>query len=224
MIQVNLLPAEMRKPEGTPMARFMIIIGDVVVISMAICAFLYLRSVQLPEAEKDRSEMESQVALAKRKSAKYDKLKQAKQSFERRKDTFQQIVGERVLWSKKLAQLSQIVGARPLWLNDLKVTSSRGRTGGIINKISTKLETARRDERIYADYRQALRANKEYWNDFLRLTESGQALTKGQFIREDGGRTRVYKEEEFFRYDLSQIMKEVGMPKPKKKPKLPGVK
>ena len=215
MIQVNLLPAEMRKPEGTPMARFMIIIGDVVVISFAVILFFWLNSVRLPAAEKKHQEVADKVRLAKVKADKYDKLEQAKRSFEQRKNTFEQLSGERVLWSKKLAQLSKIVGAQPAWLANLKVSSTKGVRGGTAHKITTMVWIAGRDERKATAFRKALRADKEYWKDFSRMTEPGLALSTMKFTRKDGDQTRVYKEEQFFTFNLEQLMKEVGLPEPK---------
>lgn len=214
MIQVNLLPAEMRKPEGTPMTRFLIIIGDVVVVSAAIGVFLWLRMVQLPAAEQRRADMANKVALAKKKSMKYDKLEKAKKSFEARKNTFEQLSGERVLWAKKLAQLSSIVAAQPAWLADLKVTGTKGPKGGAINKITTLVWVAGRDERKATAFRKSLRADASYWDDFQRMTDPGLQLGSMTFSRKEGGRTRSYKEDKFYTFTLEQYMKELGLPEP----------
>lgn len=215
MIRVNLLPAELLKPEGTPIQRFMIIIGGVVLVSASLCLFVWLHVVVLPKEEQNLSQIEQAVKDAKRKADRYDKLVEAKKAIETRKVAFEGLSGERVIWSKKLDQLSRILGLQKVWLETLAVSSTKGPQGGTVFRTSSDTRVSVTDEAKFVAYRKSLVSDDEYWNDFQMMNDPGLKTFEFKMNRKAGDRTITYKEQKGFQFTLVQTMKEIGAPEPK---------
>lgn len=128
MIKVNLLPIEKRKAEGTPLPRFMAIVGGVVgVVLLALaCAFFLLQSKTLDGNIKD---LDDQIANAKEKTLQVNKLEADVKAQRARGDAIAAIEKSRsVLWCERLDRVAKVLDkiARKVWLTQLKCTDNPG--------------------------------------------------------------------------------------------------
>lgn len=219
MIRVNLLPVEMRKSEGPPLGRLAIIVGDAVLISGALLLFCWFRLVELPKVRQQLTDLKDKVKTASLKSAEYDKLVVVKAVFEERKGAFEQLSSKRMIWSKKLAELSEVFGSQPVWIDDLAVDSKPGAQGGTVHIFKSKVWVAGTEEPRATRFRQSLRANEEYWKDFYFINDSGLQLSKKEFSRDINDKSVTFREKDHYTFSLVQTMHERGIPpKPVGKP------
>ncbi len=138
MIQINLLPEELRRVGSVP-PKTLALLGAASVLgfgSLCTLAFLFFNvradaanRVEIAQEQLDNLSPQAMYA---------DALEKEKADFERRSDTIQQIASSRILWTRKLDRLSAIVnqdlstGRHQAWLDQVDITSGRaGRAGSI---------------------------------------------------------------------------------------------
>lgn len=126
MIEINLLPPELRARTGTPRARFVAIVSGVVAVTLALGAFGWVH-IELGRVRDLRTAREDE-ALAQEQRKKHSLDLQAEiEMYERRRTAIQTINRSRILWSQKLDQLFDIVtrqaGDTPYlaWLDAVEV-------------------------------------------------------------------------------------------------------
>lgn len=127
MIEINLLPPEFRAKSGTPIARFVAIVGGVVVVAAALGIFAWTHLIELARVRDLRATREEEADGQDRRK-KYSLDLQAEiDMFERRRTAIQTINRSRTLWSQKVDQLFDIVtnqgGDAPYkaWLENIEV-------------------------------------------------------------------------------------------------------
>ncbi|MFM8979086.1 MAG: hypothetical protein ACKOSS_01275, partial [Planctomycetia bacterium] len=127
MIEINLLPPEYRAKSGTPIARFVAIVGGVVVVAAALGIFAWTHLIELARVRDLRTTREEEADGQDRRK-KYSLDLQAEiEMFERRRTAIQTINRSRTLWSQKVDQLFDIVanqgGDAPYkaWLEEIEV-------------------------------------------------------------------------------------------------------
>jgi hypothetical protein len=126
MIKVNLLPAEYRKVERTPILRFVTIVCGVVLSASAICAFLYVHFGHLEEVVSDRQKLEDAYHTKKVEADKSKALAQEAQEYKARRETIEKIGQSRLLWSRKVDELCDIIHNKGdterhlVWLSDMR--------------------------------------------------------------------------------------------------------
>lgn len=127
MIEINLLPPEYRAKSGTPVARFIAIVGGVVVVAAALGVFAWTHWIELARVRDLRATKEEE-AVGQDRRKKYSLDLQAEiDMFERRRTAIQTINRSRTLWSQKIDQLFDIVtnqgGDAPYkaWLDTIEV-------------------------------------------------------------------------------------------------------
>ena len=126
MIQINLLPPELRPLERTPLNRFVIIIAGAALTTAALFIFLVLQFSTLPNAIQKRDGVKEEIKRKKVLAAKYDELEQEIQFFKLREDTVKKLRKERYIWSKKLFQLHRVVEeTEHVALNSISIEQER---------------------------------------------------------------------------------------------------
>ena len=126
MIKVNLLPAEYRKVERTPILRFVTIVCGVVLSASAICAFLYVHFGQLVTVVSDRVKLEETYHTKKVEADKSKALAQEAQEYKKRRETIESIGQSRLLWSRKVDEICDIIHNKGdterhlVWLSDMR--------------------------------------------------------------------------------------------------------
>jgi hypothetical protein len=126
MIKVNLLPAEYRKVERTPILRFVTILCGVILSASAIGAFLFVHFGMLIEQQLEREQREDEYHTKKKEADRSKALLREAQEYQKRRDTIEKIGKERVLWSRKLDELCDIIHNKGdtkrhlVWLNTVR--------------------------------------------------------------------------------------------------------
>jgi hypothetical protein len=183
MITVNLLPPEYRKSEGTPLPRFLAILGGVVLCASAIGIFLYVHFGYLVKYQSLREQKEDmyykQKVLADRSLA----LQREYNEYQKRRQTIETASNKRILVSRKLDEFCDIIhnsGDRKrhfIWLTNASVkVGATGRTrakggqasGGVL---TFKGFTASEDFSKLANFREDIEDSAEggFFEDFISI-------------------------------------------------------
>ncbi len=123
MIAINLIPAELRKVDATPLPRRLTIFGGVALNGLALVVALTYFLVQIPTLQSQKESVQSQIyqaATINDVEKRYNALISQKKDFEQRRDTIEQIEKARMIWAKKLDQLWDLVPP-DMWLSDLRL-------------------------------------------------------------------------------------------------------
>ncbi len=123
MIAINLIPAELRKVDATPLPRRLTIFGGVALNGLALVVALTYFLVQIPTLQSQKESIQSQIyqaATINDVEKRYNALISQKKDFEQRRDTIEQIEKARMIWAKKLDQLWDLVPP-DMWLSDLRL-------------------------------------------------------------------------------------------------------
>ena len=126
MIKVNLLPIEKRKAEGTPLPRFMAIVGGVVASLLLLVGFAFIW-LQAGAVDREIGDLDSQIAQAKQKTLQKNNLEAQVKGLRARNDAIVAIEKSRsVLWAERLDRLAQVLDkqARKVWLVGIKGTDT----------------------------------------------------------------------------------------------------
>jgi Tfp pilus assembly protein PilN len=138
MIQINLLPDELRRSTRTsPKALALLFVVSVLSFGSAgFCGFLWF-NVKADREARVQIAQDQLDALAPR--AKYaDQLSKEKSEFDKRNKTINDISASRIVWTKKLDRLSEIVnrdvtqGRHRVWLNSLDIDTGSDTKAGAV--------------------------------------------------------------------------------------------
>jgi len=174
---VNLLPPDYRKKDRTPLGRFIVIIIGVIAVTSSLGFFLYVRWGLLNEAESEKEQIQSVLKGLQAKAKYSDQLKLEKQEYNRRSETIQTIGNSRILWTKKMDQVSDIIFAkgdeekRMVWLSDLSVQLSRskGKTKSP-GDLSIKGFSAPNNWEKLSDFHADI-SNSNFFDDFIEISK-----------------------------------------------------
>jgi Tfp pilus assembly protein PilN len=134
MIQINLLPEEMRRASRTsPKALGLLVVASVLAFgAVGTTGFLWF-NVRADKRARMAITQEQLDNLTPR--AQYaDKLKKEKEEFEKRNKTIGEIAASRIVWSRKLDRLADVVGRdatqsrHRVWLDSLDVDAKSDQT------------------------------------------------------------------------------------------------
>ncbi len=180
MIRVNLLPAEYRKVERTPVLRFLTIICGVVLSASAIGAFLYVHFGTLVEvvceSEKLQETLVTKQVLADRSKA----LDREHKEYSKRRKTIEDIGQSRKLWSKKVDELCDVIhnkGDRQrhlVWLTSIRTLNTRkDSAGGLYIKGFSGGSEIHRLSDFHLDVK-----NSEFFADFIGIDNPEGSVVK----------------------------------------------
>ena len=180
MIKVNLLPAEYRKVERTPVLRFLTIICGVVLSASAIGAFLYVHFGTLvevvSEGEKVQETLDTMQVLADRSKA----LEREFTEYKQRRMQIEEIGLSRRLWSRKVDELCDIIhnkGDRQrhlVWLSSLRTLGgTKESAGGIYIKGFSGGSEIHRLSDFHLDLK-----NSEFFADFMGIDNPEGSVVK----------------------------------------------
>ena len=137
MIEINLLPEDLRRPGATPPRTLGVLIVAAVLStsSLASLGYVYLdiyaaTQSQMEIAQDQFSSLDPQLRFAK-------DLEREKDEFQKRHTTISEIASSRVLWSKKLDRLCVVVnqdlesGRHQVWMDQLDLDSGSSKQGGM---------------------------------------------------------------------------------------------
>ncbi len=190
MIQVNLLPAEYRKAESTPIVRFLAILGGVVVTCGAICTFLYVHFALVDKWETMRKHKE-EIYYGQKKMAEHSlSLQREIDDYRKRRTTIETAARKRIVWSRKLDELFDVIdnassreGNHQIWLTSLSaaVTAEgrkrkRGQTEGG-GELAFRGFSASEDFSRLANFRDDLQSHA-FFEDFQTIDSPAWSVVR----------------------------------------------
>ena len=139
MIEVNLLPQELRRVEHTPLPRFLtIIVGTTFVsILIALGAIFHLR--RLPDVARMDAALNQEVTTSTQSEKEHDLLLGQMEEVKQRKRAIAEIWRARIIWSQKLQQLGQMM---PKFIGLSKLTIEEAKRSGRDNEVGGYLSLA----------------------------------------------------------------------------------
>jgi Tfp pilus assembly protein PilN len=107
MIEINLLPDEYRRPDGTPVPMVLTIVMGVIVVGSLTAWLVILAQTRqnLRQTKDDKTELASGWKI---RAAKVDAIVKEINAMKKRQQTIMEISRSKIMWSQKLFQLSQI--------------------------------------------------------------------------------------------------------------------
>jgi len=198
VININLLPAEYRKTEATPIARFIAIVVGAVVVTASIVAYGYVHYSELRGAREVRAATEETYTNKKAQADVSKSLQTEVNNYEIRRKAIQQIASNRVLQSRKMDEFLDIIWSRGdrssyfVWVKSLSVRPGRAprrgkaQTGGVFTFAGfsestefsriTNLRDAIKSDPFYEDFKgispPVFKAVK--WDDELEPKSAGR--------------------------------------------------
>ncbi|MEE8106570.1 MAG: hypothetical protein V3T86_13630 [Planctomycetota bacterium] len=137
MITINLLPAEYRRLDSTPVARFLAIIVGVVLVTSELIGFGYVHYSKVKRARELREAAEAELTNKSAQAEVSKSLQKEISAYETRRKAIAQVAGDRILWSRKLDEFFDIIHADGdhtnyhVWLKGMRVSPPRAvRRGG----------------------------------------------------------------------------------------------
>jgi Tfp pilus assembly protein PilN len=180
VIAINLLPAEYRKSEATPIARFLAIVIGAVVVTTGLVVYGYVHYSKLRGVRDLREATEATYANKKAQADVSLNLQAEINAYEARRKAITEVARNRNLHSKKLDEFLTVVWNRDdrsqyyVWLNSLSVKPPRegGRRGAVTTggsfTFSGFSDTANFSR--VTNLRDALKGHKAFYDDFKGIS------------------------------------------------------
>ena len=109
MISINLLPAEYRKSEATPIARFLAIVIGAVAITSGLVVYGYVHYSRLRGVQEVHEATEAEFTNKKAQADVSRSLQVEINAFEARRKAIQAVASDRILQSRKLDEFLNIM-------------------------------------------------------------------------------------------------------------------
>ena len=173
MIQVNLLPAEYRKVEGTPVARLLTVLAGVSLTAAALAFWGYVHFGKLDEVVRRRESMESDLASLEKQAARSQALLAEFKEYQKRRATIESIAGQRILWSKLLDQFADEIHNKGdtsehfVWLTGLRTEAPR--TPGSGGVLAYDGYSGMDELKHLAEFNQQMK-DSEFFGSFMSIT------------------------------------------------------
>lgn len=172
MIRVNLLPPEYRKVDGPPIGRVVALVVGAFLVTSAVGGWGYVHFGLLADAEKQREEKEEDLQQLRRMAERSQALLAEFTEYQRRRETIEKIGASRILWSRKLDELSDIIFNKGdqkeylVWLSSVRTVGGRnpespvglhiqGLCGGSLSNLST--------------FNGRIKETREFFDDFTKV-------------------------------------------------------
>ncbi|MCX7934022.1 MAG: hypothetical protein N3A66_02045 [Planctomycetota bacterium] len=138
MITINLLPEALRRPEATPLPRFLALCAGVLVNCALVFVFFWLQFSLLKIEEQRLAEKKAEVDRLKTEAAELDVVKAEIEDKKKRIEIVRSLYLNRTVWSKILYDLKRVIAWDPAqdFANELRrytwLSSIKGVSGGIM--------------------------------------------------------------------------------------------
>jgi len=199
VISINLLPAEYRKSEATPIARFLAIVIGAVVVTTGLVVYGWIHYSKLRGVRDVRETTEAEYSNKKAQSDVSQSLQAEINAYEARRKAIQQVAKNRIIHSRKLDEFLGVLynSGDPttynIWITTLAVKPPRvnarrksSNTGGAMSFAGfsesrefsrvTNLRDAIKDDVFYKDFQSISRPVFKFveWDDDLEPKEAGK--------------------------------------------------
>lgn len=174
MIRINLLPKELQQAARTPVKLFISVVVGIVLVLLSVFAYSYLWFNTMVLTERvDRKKDE--VSHLKSNASEVDSLLDDIQDYKQRERAIINIKTNRILWSRKLDELTQIT-PNHIWIVRMHATEFIGdevedfddfdaKTGGYVRMVC--FSSGKEVKRI-TNYRKRLKNIDEFYMDFIQ--------------------------------------------------------
>ncbi len=138
MITINLLPEALRRPEATPLPRFLALCAGVVVNCALAFVFAWLQFSLLKIEEQRLVDKKAEVDRLKAEAAELDTIKAEIEDKKKRIEIVRNLYLNRTVWSKILYDLKRVVAWDPVqdFANDMRrytwLAGMKGASGGVM--------------------------------------------------------------------------------------------
>ncbi|GAI90425.1 unnamed protein product, partial [marine sediment metagenome] len=137
MIEVNLLPQELRRVEHTPLPRFLVIIAGTALVGVILAFGAIMNLRKLPDLRGREMALVTEIASAARSVREHDLLLGQLEEVKQRKRAIAEIWRARIIWSRKLEQFSEMIpkfiGIEKLTLEEARRSAQGNQNGGYLN-------------------------------------------------------------------------------------------
>jgi Tfp pilus assembly protein PilN len=123
MIEINLLPEDMRKSEGTPPARLLVIFLSVGVLCAIGFFIVNYRFVQIPGKKGEIANLDSEINNLKVKEAEVQKKKAEIQVVDAKNKALDDLMGGRVRYGRMIDLIWRAVPKDDIWFKSFKVVA-----------------------------------------------------------------------------------------------------
>lgn len=178
MISINLLPAEYRKPESTPIARFIAIVIGAIVVTSGLVAYGFVHYSSLKGIREVREATEADFVNKKAQADVSQALQAEIVAYETRRKAIQQVAKARILHSRKLDEFLDIIHSRGdrsayfVWLKDLATSPARAGRRGVATTGGTMAFSGWAETQEFSrvtNLRDAIRKDP-FFEDFLSIS------------------------------------------------------
>jgi Tfp pilus assembly protein PilN len=134
MIEVNLLPLELRRVEHTPLPRFLVVILGTAAVMATGAVGMVVNWRTLPDFRTRESTLVSDISRSELQAGAYNRLLEQIAETQDRKKAIAEVWRTRIMWSEKLAQIAEMtptfVGLTELKLEEGRATTRVGQEEG----------------------------------------------------------------------------------------------
>jgi hypothetical protein len=221
MIEINLLPPEMRKVDRTSLKRLVCMVTAIVLLSASVIGLVTFTQ-RYRNATRENARLTTEVARLEPVAREYDVLSDELKGIETRIQTIDEIRSTRLRWGQKLDQLYAIL-PEFVWFDKLELKNARAAGANAKPpKLVLECYVAGADEKRYAEFRRVLTgeftsagpySGADFFRDFSDLGYSG-------WSREDFPAT---EEGVALKFNLELDLKPLGAPAPAQKAARPVV-
>ena len=171
MIEINLLPEEMRKEQKTEIQQIdlsrlplkniiIIVIAALVVLQIIAATVLFIKRNSLKQLDRSLKELEPKhkIALS---------LKSDAQKLSSRLSTINELTSKSTLWSKKMADLSSAI-TEGIWLGELSLHDKKGpkKQQAMLLKGSAVSQSGGEETAMIGSFINSLKSHKGFFEDF----------------------------------------------------------
>jgi Tfp pilus assembly protein PilN len=163
MITINMLPADLRPIERTPLPRFLTILIGAALAAVGVVFLVAMQFILIPRVRADITSKEEVLANLSQQAAEFQTLTDDLKSITQRENALQEIYKTRTIWWKKLDLLCDLIPSSYIGLTTLGFNESAAGAGGAA-KAGTDAGTlkldciaAKAEEKRVASFRRILK-------------------------------------------------------------------
>jgi Tfp pilus assembly protein PilN len=162
MITINLLPADLRPIERTPLPRFLAILIGVALAAVGVVFLVLMQFILVPRARDAVAKEEEVLASLRPQAAEHQKVTADLKDITQRENALQEIYKTRTIWWKKLDLLCDLIPSSYIGLTTLSFTepaSAGGPAAAAADGGTLKLDciAAKAEEKRVASFRRILK-------------------------------------------------------------------
>jgi Tfp pilus assembly protein PilN len=162
MITINLLPADLRPIERTPLPRFLVIIVGLTLGLVGVVFLTFMQLIFIPRAHDAVVSKDAVLANLRQQAVKYQKVTAELKDITQRESSLQAIYKTRTIWWEKLDLLCDLIPSSYIGLTALSFiepASGAGPAAAAANAGTLKLEciAAKAEEKRVASFRRILK-------------------------------------------------------------------